>query len=38
MTNVRENTTPVSAIIPEAMEEQIDIAAEALIVETSLGK
>jgi hypothetical protein len=38
MTNASENTMPVRAIIPDAMEEQIAMADGALMVETRLGK
>jgi hypothetical protein len=37
MTNAMENTMPVSAIIPEAMAEQIAMAAGALMLDTKSG-
>jgi hypothetical protein len=38
MTNASENMMPVRAIIPEEMEEQIAIAAGALIGDTRPGR
>jgi hypothetical protein len=36
--NVSENTIPVSAIIPEAIDEQTDMAEAALMVDTRSGR
>jgi hypothetical protein len=38
MTNVREKTIPVRAIMPEAIAPQMAIAAEGLMVEVRSGR